>query len=118
MKLIQINNAVTLTTDSIIPSGSIVNIYQGGENVFDKQIIKGNEYISYTVIFSLFISLGAFVKGSKPQPSNTIKDFGTTINTYISVTDYENESSENNLINIVYDYLNTIYPNKITIIQI
>jgi len=120
MKVIEINSKINLTTDSTIPPGAIAIIYQSSASPFNKKMILGIEYIPFTVIISVYISLAAYVKlNIQPQPPETIKDFGTIYtDVLISVSDYETISNESNAIAIAFDQLNEVYPGNVTILNL
>lgn len=115
MKAIKIKTEINLTTGLFIPDGGIVVINEGYANL--KGISEG--LIPCQIINSVYSSELAYNEGKSAVDGSSIADFNPAMyNLFLTVVNYQTQTAEDLLINAVYDYLSTIYPNNVEIINL
>lgn len=104
MKVIKINTSVNLTSGLTIPSGSICTISEGYADI--KSLKEG--LIPCQIATFLFANEQAMLEGKSPIQG--VSDFNTTFaELKLNITDYQTESAESLLINVLEKELVKIY---------
>lgn len=112
MKAIQINEAVELTNGIEIPAGSICILSEFYSNV----IAAKDNLIPTQIAILTYSSLSAYNAGKTPVTE--IADYNSPITAQVPVRVFETESQEFIFTVFVSEYLETIYPNNIEVIEI
>lgn len=119
MKALKINSPIALNTGNLIPSGAILVIAEAFVNVRKKEIKDGIEVLPCQVITDVYVSLAEYEKGASPVFPDSIKDFNPAFyKLYLSVEGYETLPVEPLLIEVAYDALELVYPDKVQEITI
>jgi hypothetical protein len=112
MKAIKINEEVQLTNGIEIPSGAICILSEFYSNV----VAVKDELIPTQIAILTYSSLAAYNAGKTPVTE--VADYSSPITAQVPVRIFETESQEFIFTSFASEYLETIYPNNISVIEI
>jgi hypothetical protein len=112
MKSIKINNKVNTDAGIVLPAGCIAVISEG----YTANKDMGENGIPAQVGILVYASLATYQ--AKKTPIVGITDFNTLIKGNLSEKNFSTATAEDLLIGTAFEYLNSIYPGKVEIIEI